>query len=334
MSKETVAGIDISSKWVDVSAERAGKEVLTARFANDAADHRRICRWLSKGTRQVRVVLEATSTYGLDSAMALHADKHIQVMVVNPRVAKDFAQASMLRAKTDVTAAAVLREFARRMPFVPWQPPRPAVLELRTIARRINALSKLLTAEKDRLHATGASRTASRLVLNDIEVNIRHLERRIEQLTEQATAFIDQDAELASAFAHLTSVKGIATTSAIQLLGELLVLPADMSVREWVAHAGLDPRPFQSGTSVQRPTRISKVGNVRLRRALYMPALVAVQYDPHVRGFHRHLIARGKTSQQANVAVMRKLLHAIHGMLRSDADFIGEKFFHLAPDAA
>jgi len=65
-----------------------------------------------------------------------------------------------------------------------------------------------------------------------------------------------------------------------------------------------------------------------------MPALVAVQYDPHVRGFHRHLTARGKTSQQANVAVMRELLHAIHGMLRSDADFIGEKFFHLAPDAA
>jgi hypothetical protein len=70
-------------------------------------------------------------------------------------------------------------------------------------------------------------------------------------------------------------------------------------VRQWVAHAGLDPRAHQAGTSVDKPARISKVGNAHIRRALYMPALVAVQRNEHVRAFFAKLVARGKTPLQA-----------------------------------
>ena len=125
-------------------------------------------------------------------------------------------------------------------------------------------------------------------------------------------------------------MRGIATHSAVQLLPELLVLPDDMSVRQWVAHAGLDPRPYQSGSSVHKPPRLSKVGNAHIRRALFMPALVAVQHDAHVKAFFDKLIARGKKPLQAYVAVMRKLLHAIYGMLRTETDFVSEKFHAIA----
>ena len=57
-----------------------------------------------------------------------------------------------------------------------------------------------------------------------------------------------------------------------------------------------------------------------------MPALVAVQHNRHVRAFFDKLVARGKTPLQAYVAVMRKLLHAIYGMLSTRTDFIAEKF--------
>ena len=122
---------------------------------------------------------------------------------------------------------------------------------------------------------------------------------------------------------------GIATAAGIQLLAELAVLPSDMDVRQWVAHAGMDPRQIQSGTSINRPARISRRGNAHLRRALFLPALVAVQHEPHVQAFYEKLLARGKTKMQANVAVMRKLLHSIHGMLKHDRDFDGEKFYAL-----
>ncbi len=79
------------------------------------------------------------------------------------------------------------------------------------------------------------------------------------------------------------SVRGIATTSALRILAELAVLPADMTPRQWVAHAGLDPRALESGTSLHKPARISKKGNRHLRAALYMPAMVAVREEPDVR---------------------------------------------------
>ncbi|MCO4764287.1 MAG: IS110 family transposase [Myxococcales bacterium] len=97
--------------------------------------------------------------------------------------------------------------------------------------------------------------------------------------------------------------------------------------------AGLDPRRHESGTSVRRPSRISKVGNCHLRRSLYMPALVAFQRDEHVAGFYQHLVAAGKPRKVAVVAVMRKLLHAVWGIVRSDQPWDSARFYRLADDA-
>jgi transposase len=326
MGKTTDAGIDVSKAVLDVAARRDEGRLETARFANDPVGHKALIRWLTRGGRTVRVVLESTGTYSLDVALALHRTRGIAVMVANPRAIKQFTGALMQRSKTDLTAAVALRDFVIRMPFVAWQPPAAHVLELRGIARRIAALVVERTRERNRLHALHATAEASAVVCNDIEVNVRHLDRRIELLTEQALALIAGDAELREAFERLVSVPGIAAHSAVQLLPELLVLPSGMSVRQWVAHAGLDPRAHRSGTSVDKPARISKVGNAHIRRALFMPALVAVQHNPHVRAFFDKLVARGKTPLQAYVAVMRKLLHAIYGMFTTRTTFVAAKF--------
>lgn len=330
MGKQTEVGIDVSKDVLDVAAGRDGKPLETARFDNDAGGHRKLVSWLTKRGRTARVVLESTGTYSLDVALALQRARGIEVMVANPRAVKQFAGALMQRSKTDLTAATALHEYAARMPFVTWVPPAAPVLALRGIARRIAALVVEGTRERNRLHAVRATAQRLTVVVNDIEVNIRHLERRIELLTAEAVAVIAAHAELQRAFDRLTSVRGIATHSAVQLLPELLVLPNDMTVRQWVAHAGLDPRAFQSGTSVAKPARISKVGNAHIRRALFMPALVAVQHDAHVKAFFDKLVARGKKPIQAYVAVMRKLLHAIYGMFKTNTDFVGEKFYAAA----
>jgi transposase len=326
MGKTTDAGIDVSKAVLDVAVRRDGNRLETARFGNDAAGHKQLIGWLTKGGASARVVLESTGTYSLDVALALHRTPGIAVMVANPRAIKQFTGALMQRSKTDLTAAVALRDYAVRMPFVAWQPPAAPVLALRGIARRIAALVVERTRERNRLHALAATDEASAIVCNDIEVNIRHLERRIELLSVQAIALIGAHEDLRTRFELLVSVPGIAAHSAVQLLPELLVLPETMTVRQWVAHAGLDPRAHQSGTSVDKPARISKVGNAHIRRVLYMPALVAVQHNRHVRAFFEKLTARGKTPLQAYVAVMRKLLHAIYGMFTTRTPFIAAKF--------
>jgi len=320
-------GVDVSAKTLAVIVEQGEQRGAFFEFANDRVGHGKLIGLVTKRGRHARVVLEATGNYSLDLALALHRAKRVEVMVANPRALSQFAGAFLRRSKTDALDAQVIVEFAKRMPFKAWSPPDPELLDLRAISRRIEAMTKAATQEKNRLHAAGAFDESSAVVRNDIEVNIRHLENRIARLRGQALALIESHPELARHFHHITSIKGIADAAGIQILAEISVLPKDMSVREWVAHAGLDPRQFQSGTSVNKPARISRRGNRHIRRGLFMPAIVAVQYEPHVKAFYEKLLARGKTKMQANVAVMRKLLHAIYGMMKHDCDFEGAKFY-------
>ncbi len=325
--KLNYVGIDVSAKNFTTIVDFEGERTNAFDLANDSQGHKKLIRFITRKGSHARVVLEATGVYSLDLALALHRAKRVEVMVANPRAIGQFAGAYMRRSKTDALDANIIVEFAMRMEFEPWNPPESHTFDLRTISRRIEGVIKMATQEKNRLHAVNSFDEMIDVVRNDIEVNIRHFERRIERLREQARELIAKYPDLERAFGHITSVKGIAEASAIHILAELAVLPENMDVRQWVAHAGLDPRVFQSGTSVHKAARISRQGNVHLRRGLFMPSLVAVRYEPHVKAFYEKLLGRGKTKMQANVAVMRKLLHAIYGMLKHDRDFDGEKFY-------
>jgi transposase len=323
------AGCDVSKDYLDVCLRDSQDHLRTKRFDNTPAGHHELAAWLKKTVGSVRMVVEATGTYSLDLALVLHAAEHVELMVANPRATRKFAEAQMQRSKTDQVDAQVLCDFARRMEFRPWQPPESEILELRGIARRIQALTVARTRERNRLRHAEATTTTPAVVINDIEVNIRHLERRLEEMLRQALQVVQAHVYLQEAFEHLTSVRGIGDKSAVLLVPELMILPEEMTVRQWVAHAGLDPRKHQSGDSIEKRERISKVGNVRLRRALYMPALVAIQWEPNIGAFYEKLLAKGKKPIVAVVAVMRKLLHSIYGMLKHGQDFDGEKFYQM-----
>lgn len=327
------AGIDVSAATLDVMRQGADGGRALEQFPNTAAGHRRLGRWLAAGGGPVRVVLEATGVYHRAVTRALARTAGVEVMVANPRAAAAFARALNLRAHTDRTMASVLCAYAQHMTFRPWQAPHPAAQQLQVVARRLVQLTGTQTEEKNRLHALTTSGDAPPAVLRDVRQQLRGLKQRLLTLTREAQRLIDETPPLRQAAQHLISIPGIAQTSAIQLLGELALLPPDLTVRQWVASAGLDVRVLQSGTSVHARPRLSQVGNARLRAALYLPALTALQHEPHVRAFHQQLVARGKAPQQAVAAVMRKLLHAIYGMLQADADWDGARFRRL-PDAA
>lgn len=321
------AGGDVSSKEIVVALQRHDQRRERATFANNTAGHKLLVSWLARHGSEVRMVIEATGIYSLDVAFALQRAKGVEVMVANPRAIADFARALMQRSKTDKLDAEAILEFSCRMPFVPWVAPSKSRLDLRSIMRRICSLKLQMQQEGNRLHAAEHADEITPLIRRDIATHLRQLERHVEKLDAQAFAVVVADLELKRCYERLISTRGIARTSALHILGELVILAADMTARQWVAHAGLDPRAFDSGTSIHKPARISRRGNHYLRAALYMPTLVAVHRDPNVKAFYEKLVAKGKTKMQAIVAVMRKLLHAIHGMLRTDTDFAGEKFF-------
>ena len=327
MKKIFLCGIDVGSKQLVVAIDPGTGRTWQGAFSNDAAGHKKLIRRLTRSKATARVCVEATGIYHLDLCLALDQAKGVEVMVANPRATKDFARARLRRSKTDRTDALSLLEFVRRMDFEVWSPPGRSILALRALSRRIQALLATRAQEKNRLHADESVEVTPLAIRESIERHIAAINAEIEALSAAALEVVRLDERLASRFAHLVSLKGIAQASAITLLAELSVLPADMTARQWVAHSGLDPKHSESGTSVKAVVRISKVGNRHLRAALFLPAMVASQYEPRVRAFYQMLLARGKKPMQALVAVMRKLLHAIHGMFQHDADFDGTKFF-------
>src|SRR5258705_2299694 len=272
MARMRYVGIDVSAEEVTVAIEGRA-EVAT--LPNDAEGHERLVRLLTRRGRAARVCLEATGIYHLDLALALHRAVGIEVMVVNPVAARDFGRALLQRSKTDRVDARVLLEFAQRMPFEPWKPPAAEILDLRAIVRRIGALTVTRTQERNRLHAAGRCAELTEAIAWDIEAHLEHLAQSMERLQQQALELVRAHPELARRFERLVSVRGIATTSALRILAELAVLPADMTPRQWVARARLDPRAIDSGTSLHQPALISKKGNRHLRAALYIPAKFA-----------------------------------------------------------
>jgi transposase len=319
-------GLEVSQLTLVVALRCGERDEAPREFPNTAEGHQGVLRFLARCGRRVQVAMESTGLYGLDLALALH-QAGLAVMVANPRAVRHFAQAMLQRSKNDQLDAVVLREFALRMDFQAWRPPSASALKLVAVARRLEALTDMMAAEKNRLHAASLSEALPAMIRRDILRSIQTQQRAIDRLTRAAQEFILGETELARRYELLLSIPGFGVTSAVHTLAELNMLPAGMDVRQWVAYAGLDPREYTSGTSVHKKARISKAGNKHLRRGLYMPALVAVRHDPQVRAYYQHLLARGKTKMQALVATMRKLLHTIFGMFKHDQLFDGQKVY-------
>jgi len=326
-------GIDVSAKELVVQIEVNNKRRVHAIFDNTSAGHQKLIAKITKHGRGARVCMEATGVYHFELAVALSNAERIEVMVANPRAVKHFMNALMQRSKTDKADAGSILEYLKCIEFQAWQPPPDDVLELRALSRRMQQLKNEIVREKNRRHANKYNPSAGADIENDIEVNMRHLEKRLALLQNKALKLVSADEQMKKKYDLLISVKGIAEVSSITILVEIMCLPDDMQPEQWVAHAGLDPRAKESGTSLSKPRHISKMGNKHLRTALYMPAWVAVANDPNVKAFYKKLIAAGKLPMQAIVAVMRKLLRCIWGMFKSGEPWQGEKFYQIPSNA-
>ena len=319
-------GIDVSARSLSVALIEQDHAVTQREFANSASGHKALLAWLAKSNARVRVSLEATGIYSLDLALALDAAVLIEVAVLNPKLVNRFAQ-TLRRSKTDAADALVLAEYSRRMPFTAWQRPAASQLRLRTLGRHIESLVVEQARLKNRLRIAETSNTTPRVVLTDLRQALSAHQRRLAKMRREAMKLVQAEEALRERFTLLVSIPGIAQISALQILSEVVLLAPAMTVRQWVAYSGLDPVHQVSGTSVHKPSRISRAGNRHLRRALYMPTLSAVGFDPHLRAFYLALRARHKTGLQALMAVARKLLHAIYGIFKSGRPYDGGRLF-------
>jgi transposase len=251
----------------------------------------------------------------------------LPVSVINPKSFHNFAKLTLTNSKTDGIDAQLLAEYGERMPPRLWVPPTPMQLELRAIGRHINRLTGHRTRAKNELHALQATETTMALLIEDEEDAIAMFDKRIERFRQAGRELITKCPELTAQFKHMVAAPGMGEISAFAALAELTTLPVTLKSSQVSRHAGLDVRLTQSGTSINKPGRMSKAGNAYLRAAMFMPALTAIRCDPYVKAFYEALVGRGKKKMQAIGAVMRKYLTGLWACMRAGEDFDTAKLF-------
>jgi len=311
-----ILGIDVSKSKFDVALLRDNEYVL-ATFDNDSVGFVKLQKWLKKRVvNELHACLEATGRYGDDLALYLH-EAGYQVSVANPARVQAYAVSQLKRNKTDREDAKLIAHFCATQEPEPWTPPSQAQQELQAMVRHLESLQTMRQQESNRLQAG----VPSIAVRETLEAHIAFLDEQIKQLTQLIRDHIDHHPDLKQQKDLLTSIPGIADVTATKLLAEIPSLERFQGASQLAAYAGLTPRQHQSGSSVFRRGRMAKTGNAHLRRALYMPALVALRWNPIIRVFADRLRERGKHKMVIVGAVMRKLLHIVYGVLSSGMPF-------------
>ena len=309
-----VVGIDIAKRKFDVALFLKGKFKHKA-CMNNKQGFEDLSRWLKKqGVEHVRVCMEATGTYGDELATYLYDAGHL-VSIVNPVRIKGFAQSELLRTKNDKVDAGLIARFCVAMNPGTWTSPPQEIRRLQSLVRRADALIDMRTQEQNRLGTTHET------VEPSIKEHIGYLDQEIEKLKRQIAEVIDHDPNLRGKRDLLDSIPGIGETTIAVILSALHVFEGVKCVQKTVAFIGLAPKETLSGSSLKGKSRICKIGHARLRKALFMPALVAMRYNPVMIDFYRRLKEKGKNGKVIVCAIMRKLVHLIYGILKSGKPF-------------
>lgn len=309
-------GIDISKGKFDACLLLENKTTFKT-FGNSYDGFAALITWLAEqGVKSVHACMEGTGRLWIPLAEYLHG-RDIAVSVVNPMRICGFAKSDLRRSKTDKLDSKIIARFCRAQSPAVWTPPPVEVAAIRDMQRYLDELKSNRAQENNRLKA-GVMHPR---VVQAIEKHLEYLDKEIDTLEEEILDFICSHEKLKRDFLLLTSIIGVGQNTAVTFLGELSGATQFRSCRQVEVFCGVVPRLYESGSSVRSPSRMSKVGNSRLRNALYMPALCAMQKNPALSDFAQKLKDAGKPGKVVVGAVMRKLLRIMFAVLRSGKPF-------------
>jgi len=308
-------GIDLAKDSIDVTLLPQDDY---GQFSNKGSGHKQLLKWLKKREpelREIHVVMEATNIYWEEVAQYLH-QQGLVVSVVNPAAVKGFAISQLQRNKTDKVDSRVIALFGQQTQPRTWQPPLPHQRKLRALVRHKQALIKSRTQQRNRLVSC-----LDPDVKESLQGVITALEQQLADIQQKIETLIDDHDDLRNNHRLITSIKGLGSDTAHLILAEFYDLDQYANAKAVAADAGVTPAKYESGTSVRRKARMSRIGKAAVRGALFWPAQTAIRWNPIVADLADRLRQRGKPFGVILVAAMRKLLHLVFGVVKNNTPF-------------
>lgn len=294
-------GIDISKQSLDCSIA-TGEGVLFKKLSNNEKGFKTLLNCLPA---HAHVVMEASGPYYYKLAFFLH-EHNVRLSVVNPLVVRRFCQMRMVRTKTDKKDAVMIREYGLTEQPGTWQPDAPAITQLKQLNGAIELMDKNITAYGNQLEAFKEMPDADKSLLKWLKQNIARetkLKEKLEQQMEKVALENYRDG-----YKALQTIPGIGPKAAAIMIAVSGNFKKFSCYKQMVAYVGLNPRIFESGTSVKGKTHISKMGTARLRKILYLCSWSAKRCNQQCREMYERLKLKAKPEKVIKIAIANKLL--------------------------
>jgi transposase len=307
-------GVDIAKDSFVAARSKADTKL----FPNSADGASALIAWARhrRLAGECRFVCESTGPYSRFFAFNLLANPGASCAIVPPQRVRYAAKAFGLYSKTDKIDAKTILAFAELTTPQPYALPEPEVMQLEGLRQAIEGLkarSRELANEQHALSFTPCLPECASQVYAQIQQSLR---QGIAQLNAEIEQIFLRHAALAAQRALLLSIPGIGPIASADLLciGNVL---RQRTPKELAQYAGLAPAHRESGSSIRGKSMITHAGNRALRKLLYMLAVSASRYNPHLKTFYTRLVAAGKPKKLALIAVARKLLLLARAILIS-----------------
>lgn len=300
MSKFT--GIDISKQTFDCFITMEDGKTFSKKLSNDSKGFLKLKELLPL---EAHVVMEASGPYYFKLAYFLYENR-INVSVVNPLVIRRFCQMRMVRTKTDKKDAMMIKEYGITEKPKLWTPDEPNITKLKQLNASIELLDKHSTASKNQLDSFIEMPDTDKALLKQLQKIIDHTNTQKEKLEKEMEQLSVK--EYSDTFKALQTIPGIGSKTASMLIaisGNFKKFEED---KQLLAYIGLNPRIFDSGTSVKGRGHISKMGTGRLRKLLYMCAWSAKRHNSYCKELYERLKAKAKPERVIKIAIANKLL--------------------------
>ena len=337
--EKLIVGIDVSKKHLDVAYWQDNKAIFLGKFTNDASGYQTIVQKVEniKGGESKGIFLVMEPTGGYEQPFAHFAySLNWQVSLPNPKQVKDWIRSTGRRAKTDKIDALMLAGYGAAQNPLTWKPLSEEVAQLESMHSRLQVLKDMLAGEKNQWESFQYKVVSHPIVSQNLQDNIGSLESQIKTLEKAIQEHYKNHPRLDKQRKEMKTVNGVGNQLAnvmVVAMNRFDTLTESQGTSKAItAYYGLDPKPYESGTSVHKRPGISRQGNTEIRHFLYMGALGGVggrngkDNNTPLRSFYRSLVGRGKPKKVALVAAARKILVWCWAVFRQGRPFDPTRF--------
>lgn len=313
-----IYGVDISKAVFDVYGSKTGH----VQFKNS---EKGFITFLKSLPKDCLVIMEATGYYHYRLAQFLYK-QGISVSVVNPLTVKRFIQMKLAKVKTDKSDAKAICDYGKQNEIPLYTALTETQSECLQLFSLLDAYLKKQTATKNKKHGEEVLGIPSKFVYGSLKRDLKHLNKEILGIETRLLELVKQEQQ--KQLTLLKSIPGIGIKTALFLIVITDGFSKFEKASQLCSYVGITPTIRVSGSSVRGRSRISKVGNRKLRNVLFLCAFSACKHNKACREIYERITNKGKSKKLALIAVSNKLLKQAFAIAKSglpyDENFVSK----------